>query len=157
MRIQLVAVGTRLPQWQQQGFQEYARRLPKECAMQLTEIPAAARAKSKPTKQAIQKESERMLAAVDKSDYVVALDQPGTQYSSENLSSLLAAWLAQGRHLSMLIGGADGLSDACRSRADLRWSLSDMTLPHGLVRVMVAEQMYRAWSILHGHPYHRGE
>ncbi|MDX2314101.1 MAG: 23S rRNA (pseudouridine(1915)-N(3))-methyltransferase RlmH [Gammaproteobacteria bacterium] len=157
MRIQLVAVGTRLPQWQQQGFQEYARRLPKECAMQLTEIPAAARAKSKPTKQAIQKESERMLAAVDKSDYVVALDQPGTQYSSENLSALLAAWLAQGRHLSMLIGGADGLSDACRSRADLRWSLSDMTLPHGLVRVMVAEQMYRAWSILHGHPYHRGE
>lgn len=156
MRIQLVAVGTRLPQWQQQGFQEYARRLPKECAMQLTEIPAAARAKSKPTKQAIQKESERMLAAVDKSDYVVALDQPGTQYSSENLSALLAAWLAQGRHLSMLIGGADGLSDACRSRADLRWSLSDMTLPHGLVRVMVAEQMYRAWSILHGHPYHRG-
>jgi 23S rRNA (pseudouridine1915-N3)-methyltransferase len=156
MRIQLVAVGTRLPQWQQQGFQEYARRLPKECAMQLTEIPAAARAKSKPTKQAIQKESERMLAAVDKSDYVVALDQPGTQYSSEDLSALLAAWLAQGRHLSMLIGGADGLSDACRSRADLRWSLSDMTLPHGLVRVMVAEQMYRAWSILHGHPYHRG-
>jgi 23S rRNA (pseudouridine1915-N3)-methyltransferase len=157
MRIQLVAVGTRLPQWQQQGFQEYARRLPKECAMQLTEIPAAARAKSKPTKQAIQKESERMLAAVDKSDYVVALDQPGTQYSSEDLSALLAAWLAQGRHLSMLIGGADGLSDACRSRADLHWSLSDMTLPHGLVRVMVAEQMYRAWSILHGHPYHRGE
>ena len=157
MRIQLVAVGTRLPQWQQQGFQEYARRLPKECAMQLTEIPAAARAKSKPTKQAIQKESERMLAAVDTSDYVVALDQPGTQYSSEDLSALLAAWLAQGRHLSMLIGGADGLSDACRSRADLRWSLSDMTLPHGLVRVMVAEQMYRAWSILHGHPYHRGE
>ena len=157
MRIQLVAVGTRLPQWQQQGFQEYARRLPKECAMQLTEIPAAARAKSKPTKQAIQKESERMLAAVDKSDYVVALDQPGTQYSSEDLSALLAAWLAQGRHLSMLIGGADGLSDACRSRADLRWSLSDMTLPHGLVRVVVAEQMYRAWSILHGHPYHRGE
>jgi len=157
MRIQLVAVGTRLPQWQQQGFQEYARRLPKECAMQLTEIPAAARAKNKPTKQAIQKESERMLAAVDKSDYVVALDQPGTQYSSEDLSALLAAWLAQGRHLSMLIGGADGLSDACRSRADLRWSLSDMTLPHGLVRVMVAEQMYRAWSILHGHPYHRGE
>jgi 23S rRNA (pseudouridine1915-N3)-methyltransferase len=157
MRIQLVAVGTRLPQWQQQGFQEYARRLPKECAMQLTEIPAAARAKSKPTKQAIHKESERMLAAVDRSDYVVALDQPGTQYSSEDLSALLAAWLAQGRHLSMLIGGADGLSAACRSRADLRWSLSEMTLPHGLVRVMVAEQMYRAWSILQGHPYHRGE
>ena len=157
MRIQLIAVGTRLPQWQQQGFQEYARRLPRECSMQLTEIPAAARAKSKPTKQAIQKESERMLAAVDKSDYVIALDQPGAQYSSEDLSGLLATWLAQGRHLSLLIGGADGLSEACRSRAELRWSLSELTLPHGMVRVMVAEQIYRAWSILQGHPYHRGE
>lgn len=157
MRIQVIAVGTRLPQWQQQGFQEYARRLPRECAVQLTEIPAAARAKSKPTKQAIQKESERMLAAVHKSDYVVALDQPGAQYSSEDLSGLLATWLAQGRHLALLIGGADGLSEACRSRAELRWSLSELTLPHGLVRVMVAEQIYRAWSMLQGHPYHRGE
>ena len=157
MRIQVIAVGTRLPQWQQQGFQEYARRLPRECAIQLSEIPAAPRAKSKPTKQAIQKESERMLAAVDKNDYVIALDQPGAQYSSEDLSGLLATWLAQGRHLSLLIGGADGLSEACRSRAELRWSLSELTLPHGLVRVMVAEQIYRAWSILQGHPYHRGE
>ncbi len=155
MRIQVIAVGTRLPQWQQQGFQEYARRLPRECALQLTEIPAAPRAKSKPTKQAIQKESERMLAAVDKNDHVIALDQPGAQYSSEGLSGLLATWLAQGRHLSLLIGGADGLSEACRCRAELRWSLSELTLPHGLVRVMVAEQIYRAWSILRGHPYHR--
>ena len=157
MRVQVIAVGTRLAPWQQQGFREYARRLPRECAMQLTEIPAAARTKSKPTKQAIQKESDRMLAALTDNDYVIALDQRGAQYSSEDLSGLLATWLAQGRNLAMLIGGADGLSDACRSRADLRWSLSDMTLPHGLVRVMVAEQVYRAWSILHGHPYHRGE
>ena len=157
MRIKVIAVGTRLPGWQQQGFQEYARRLPRECALGLTEIPAATRTRSKPTKQAIQKESDRVLAAVAKNDYVVALDQPGAQYSSEDLSGLLATWLAQGRDLAMLIGGADGLSDACKSRADLRWSLSDLTLPHGLVRVMVAEQVYRAWSILHGHPYHRGE
>ena len=157
MRIKVIAVGTRLPGWQQQGFQEYARRLPRECALELTEIPAATHTRSKPTKQAIQKESHRLLAAVAKNDYVVALDQPGAQYSSEDLSGLLATWLAQGRDLAMLIGGADGLSDACKSRADLRWSLSDLTLPHGLVRVMVAEQVYRAWSILHGHPYHRGE
>jgi len=157
MRIKVIAVGTRLPGWQQQGFQEYARRLPRECALELTGIPAATRTRSKPTKQAIQKESDRLLAAVAKNDYVVALDQPGAQYSSEDLSGLLATWLAQGRDLAMLIGGADGLSDACKSRADLRWSLSDLTLPHGLVRVMVAEQVYRAWSILHGHPYHRGE
>ena len=157
MRVQVIAVGTRLAQWQQQGFQEYARRLPRECAIELTEIPAAARAKSKPTKQAIEKESDRILAALTKNDYVIALDQPGAQYSSEDFSALLATWLTQGRNLAMLIGGADGLSDACRSRANLRWSLSDMTLPHGLVRVIVAEQVYRAWSILHGHPYHRGE
>jgi 23S rRNA (pseudouridine1915-N3)-methyltransferase len=155
MRVHVIAVGTRLPDWQQQGFQEYARRLPRECAMELTEIPAATRAKSKPTKQAIQKESDRLLAALSKNDYVIALDQPGIQYRSEELAGLLQMWLAQGRDLAMLIGGADGLSAACRTRADLRWSLSDLTLPHGLVRVLVAEQVYRACSILRGHPYHR--
>ena len=92
-----------------------------------------------------------------KNDYVIALDQPGTQHSSEGLAELLQTWLSQGRDLAMLIGGADGLSDACRRRADLHWSLSHLTLPHGLVRVLVAEQVYRAWSILRSHPYHRGE
>ncbi len=157
MRVKMIAVGTRLTGWQQQGFQEYARRLPRECAMELTEIPAATRGKATPTKQAIQKESDRLLAALAKNDFVIALDQPGTQYRSEKLAELLGTWLSQGRDVAMLIGGADGLSDACRRRADLRWSLSDLTLPHGLVRVIVAEQIYRAWSILRGHPYHRGE
>lgn len=157
MRIKVVAVGTRLPGWQQQGFQEYAKRLPRECAMTLSEIPAAARGKSRPTKQMIEKESDRMLAAIARNDYVIALDQPGTQYGTEDLAGLLDTWLGQGRDLTLLIGGADGLSDACRTRADLHWSLSDLTLPHGLVRVLVAEQVYRAWSILRGHPYHRGE
>lgn len=125
--------------------------------MELTEIPAARRTRSRPTEQAIRKESDRMLAAVANGDYVIALDQPGAQYASEDLAGLLDTWLGQGRDLVMLIGGADGLSDACRTRAELRWSLSDLTLPHGLVRVLVAEQVYRAWSILRGHPYHRGE
>lgn len=157
MRIKVVAVGTRLPEWQRQGFVEYSRRLPKECALELVEIPAAARGKSTPTRQAIKKESDRMLAAIGRNDYVVALDQPGSQYGSEDLAGLLEVWLAQGRDVAMLVGGADGLSDACRSRADFRWSLSELTLPHGLVRVLVAEQVYRAWSIMRGHPYHRGE
>jgi 23S rRNA (pseudouridine1915-N3)-methyltransferase len=157
MRIKVVAVGTRLPGWQQQGFQEYAKRLPRECAMTCTEIPAATRGKSRPTKQMIEKESDRMLAAIARNDYVIALDQPGTQYTTEDLAGLLDTWLGQGRDLALLIGGADGLSDACRTRADLRWSLSDLTLPHGLARVLAAEQIYRAWSILRGHPYHRGE
>jgi len=157
MRIKVVAVGTRLPGWQQQGFQEYAKRLPRECAMTCTEIPAATRGKSRPTKQMIEKESDRMLAAIARNDYVIALDQPGTQYTTEDLAGLLDTWLGQGRDLALLIGGADGLSDACRTRADLRWSLSDLTLPHGLARVLAAEQIYRAWSILRGLPYHRGE
>lgn len=157
MRVKIVAVGTRLPGWQQQGFQEYAKRLPRECALVLSEIPAAARGKGRPTRQMIEKESDRMLAALAANDYVIALDQPGAQYTTEDLAGLLETWLGQGRDLAMLIGGADGLSDACRSRADLRWSLSDLTLPHGLVRVLVAEQIYRAWSLLRGHPYHRGE
>jgi 23S rRNA (pseudouridine1915-N3)-methyltransferase len=157
MRLKIIAVGTRLPPWQQQGFSEYARRLPRECAMDLTEIPAASRAKSKATSQSIAKESDRILAALARNDYVVALDQAGVQYTSEDLAGRLDIWLAQGRDVAMLIGGADGLSQACRSRAELRWSLSDLTLPHGLARVLVAEQLYRAWSILGGHPYHRGE
>ena len=157
MRINVIAVGTRLPAWQQDGFRDYARRLPKECAMVLTEIPAATRVKSKSTPQSIRKESDRVLAAVARNDYVVALDQPGVQYASEDLAALLDTWLAQGRDLAMLVGGADGLSDACLGRADLRWSLSDLTLPHGLARVVLAEQLYRAWTILRGHPYHRGE
>ncbi len=157
MRVKIVAVGTRLPAWQRQGFEQYARRLPKECAMELIEIPAATRAKSIPTRQAIEKESKRMLAVLSKNDYVIALDQTGTQYGSEALAAQMEVWLSMGRDLAMLIGGADGLSHDCRTRAELRWSLSDLTLPHGLVRVLVAEQVYRAWSILRGHPYHRGE
>lgn len=157
MRIRVVAVGTRLPDWQQQGFREYARRLPRECAMELVEIAAATRGKNTPVAKAIEKESDAILAALGRNDYVVALDRPGTQYATEDLAGLLETWLGQGRDVAMLIGGADGLSDACRTRADLRWSLSHLTLPHGLVRVLVAEQVYRAWSILRGHPYHRGQ
>ncbi|NIM71942.1 MAG: 23S rRNA (pseudouridine(1915)-N(3))-methyltransferase RlmH [Gammaproteobacteria bacterium] len=157
MRIRVLAVGTRLPAWQQQGFREYARRLPKACAVELVEIAAARRGKRTSAAQALDKESHRLLAALAKNDYVVALDRTGVQYATEDLAARLDTWLGQGRDVAMLIGGADGLSHACLTRADLRWSLSDLTLPHGLARVLVAEQLYRAWSILRGHPYHRGE
>lgn len=157
MRVRVVAVGTRLPDWQQRGFREYARRLPKECAMELVEIPAATRGKNTPTERAKAKESDRLLGAVDKNDFVIALDQSGSQHTTEAFAGLLDEWLTDGRNLAMLIGGADGLSGACRTRAGMLWSLSKLTLPHGLVRVLVAEQVYRAWSILRGHPYHRGE
>jgi len=155
MRLKVVAVGTRLPEWQQQGFREYARRLPRELPLELVEIPAATRGKTTTTAQSVEKESARMLAALGRSDYVVALDRPGIQYDTESLAGLLETWLGQGRDVALLIGGADGLSDACRQRADSQWSLSELTFPHGMVRLMVAEQLYRAWSILHNHPYHR--
>ncbi len=125
--------------------------------MELVEIPAATRGKSTPTERAKTKESDRLLGAVDKNDFVIALDQAGSQHTTEAFANLLDEWLTDGRNLAMLIGGADGLSGACRTRAGMLWSLSKLTLPHGLVRVLVAEQVYRAWSILRGHPYHRGE
>ena len=125
--------------------------------MELVEISAATRAKGTPTERARAKESDRLLGAVEKNDFVIALDQSGSEHTTEALAGLLDEWLADGRNVAMLISGADGLSDACRTRASMLWSLSKLTLPHGLARVLVAEQVYRAWSIVRGHPYHRGE
>lgn len=155
MRIRLVAVGTRLPAWQQEGYLEYARRLPHQCALHLVEIPPARRAKGADPAAAAAREGERMLAAVSDDAYVLALDERGTEYATRELARQLAGWREAGRDVALLIGGADGLSPACLRRADARWSLSKLTLPHGLARVVVAEQIYRAWSILGGHPYHR--
>jgi 23S rRNA (pseudouridine1915-N3)-methyltransferase len=157
MRLYLVAVGTRLPAWQQEGFAEYTRRLPRECALELVEIPAARRSKSSHTRRAVETEGERMLSALPRDTHVVALDQDGRSHSTEELARLLSRWLEGGRDVALLVGGADGLAPDCLARAEARWSLSPLTLPHGLVRVLVAEQLYRAWSILQGHPYHRGD
>lgn len=156
MRVHLVAVGTRLPAWQQEGFAEYAKRLPRECALELVEIPAARRSKNTDTRRAVKTEGERMLAVLPRDALVIALDQGGRSHDTEELARLLARWLEQGRDVALLVGGADGLAPDCLTRAEARWSLSPLTLPHGLVRVLLAEQLYRAWSILQGHPYHRG-
>jgi len=155
MRLHLLAVGTRLPAWQQEGYLEYARRLPRQCALRLVEIPATKRTKQADPVRAAAKEGERMLAAIPEKAHVVALDERGIAYSTRDLAARLAEWREAGRDVALLVGGADGLSQACLERADARWSLSKLTLPHGLVRVLVAEQIYRAWSILDGHPYHR--
>lgn len=155
MQIQLIAVGERMPGWVQSGFQEYAKRLPKECRLVLREIAPAIRGKSGSPPQWRQAEGERMLSALTVSDHAVALDVAGRPWSTEQLASGLERWLASARRVSLLIGGPDGLSEDCLLRADERWSLSALTFPHPLVRVIVAEQIYRAWSRLQGHPYHR--
>lgn len=155
MRIHLLAAGTRQPAWINTGYDEYAKRLPAECRLQLREIPLSAARKREDVARAISDEGRKMLAAIPRNAEVVALDMSGRSFSSEDLARQLNRWLQAGRDVAHLIGGPDGLSAECLKRADLKWSLSPLTLPHGLVRVLVAEQLYRAWTILKGHPYHR--
>lgn len=155
MQINLIAVGTKMPGWVDTGYREYARRLPRECSLVLNEIALARRGKSQPVERAVNDEGKRMLAAVSDRQQVVALDVNGQSWSTEQLAERLDDWLQDGRDISLLVGGPDGLADACLQRAGQRWSLSPLTLPHPLVRVLLAEQLYRAWSLRSGHPYHR--
>lgn len=144
-----------MPRWVQEGYGEYAKRLPSECALQLVEIAPGRRGKGADIQRALRDEGERMLAAIPKGCQVLALDVKGKSWSTEQLSSKLSEWMGDGRDLALLVGGPEGLADACRQRADGGWSLSALTMPHPLVRVVVAEQLYRAWSLLRNHPYHR--
>lgn len=154
MRIHLITVANRVPSWVEAGFQEYARRLP-ACPIQLIEIRPKGRSSSAAPMQLREAEGERIRAAIPKGAWVVALDEQGPQWSSIELSRHLAKWMQAGRDLALLIGGADGLDPRCIAEADQIWSLSSLTLPHTLTRVVVAEQIYRAWSMLSHHPYHR--
>jgi 23S rRNA (pseudouridine1915-N3)-methyltransferase len=155
MKCRLIAAGTRLPDWVNDGFREYQKRLRTPLVLELHEIAVATRRAGETPDRAIQREGADMLAALGKDDYVVALEITAGTMSTEQLSAWLAERMRDGRSLALLIGGPDGLSPQCRERADQRWSLSPLTLPHGLVRVVVAEQLYRAMSLLAGHPYHR--
>lgn len=145
-----------MPGWVETGYRGYAKRLPQECSLHLIEIEPGHRGKGANPDVARREEGSRMLAALPKGAQVVALDQGGKGWSTEELAGTLARWMADGRDLALLVGGPEGLSDDCRSRADRLWSLSPLTFPHPLVRIVVAEQLYRAWSILKRHPYHRG-
>jgi 23S rRNA (pseudouridine1915-N3)-methyltransferase len=156
MRMFLIAVGTRMSAWVKAGFDEYAVRFPRECPLQLLEIPAGKRGKSGILERLVREEGERILAAVPKGARLIALDAGGRQWDTEQLAGELARWRQEGRDLALMIGGPDGLDSACRARAELTWSLSRLTLPHPLVRIIVAEQLYRALSLLQQHPYHRG-
>ncbi len=154
MKLRLIAVGAKSPGWVADGFAEYARRMPRDCAIELVEIAPSSR-KGWPADRIRADEGERILARIDPGDRIVALDVRGRACSTEDLASKLDKWRTAGGNVCFLIGGADGLDAACLTRADESLSLSAMTFPHQLVRVLLAEQLYRAWTVLHGHPYHR--
>jgi len=155
MQIHLLAVGEKMPAWVQDGFSEYAKRLPHECRLTLKEIPPGRRGKNADVERAMQDEAERIDAALPRGVRIVALDVTGKSWSTQRFSMELGAWMQDGRDVALLIGGPDGLHSSILARAEQRWSLSPLTFPHPLVRVVVAEQVYRAWSLLNNHPYHR--
>ena len=147
MVIHLIAVGTRMPVWVNEAYREYSKRLP--------EFPAGRRSKGADIARLVEEEGGRMLAAIPARSWVVALDRTGEQMTTEALGVYLRSRLASGEDMALLVGGPEGLADACLERADAKWSLSNLTLAHPLVRVVVAEQLYRAWSIIEHRPYHR--
>ncbi|VAW63831.1 23S rRNA (pseudouridine(1915)-N(3))-methyltransferase [hydrothermal vent metagenome] len=155
MRIQLLAIGQKMPAWVEQGYKEYAHRMPAEAKLQLTEIAAGRRGKNADIKRIVQDEGQRLRAAIPKSAHVVVLDVEGRAHSTEQLAQRMGEWMQGGQDICLLVGGPEGLSAECRALADEKWSLSTLTFPHPLVRVILAEQLYRAWSVLRKHPYHR--
>ncbi|WP_438951206.1 23S rRNA (pseudouridine(1915)-N(3))-methyltransferase RlmH [Porticoccus sp.] len=155
MRLRILAIGTKMPDWVESGCNEYLKRLPPEFRIEVIELPLGKRGKGADIQRAILREGEAMLKTIGERDQVIALDVKGKSWRTEDLAIKLQQWQGSGDNVSLLVGGPDGLAPACLARADSRWSLSALTLPHPLVRVLLAEQLYRAWSINAGHPYHR--
>lgn len=144
-----------MPGWVEQAVLDYGQRMPRELKLQWREIPLAKRGKDNNAEALCRREGEQILKAIPTGDQVIALDVKGVSWSTEKLAQKLGDWQMSGNNFSLLIGGPDGLSPEALQRATLRWSLSDLTLPHPLVRVLLAEQLYRAWTITVNHPYHR--
>jgi 23S rRNA (pseudouridine1915-N3)-methyltransferase len=155
MQINIIAVGNRMPKWVEQGFDDYAKRLPREFQLVLKEVSPGKRGKNTDTARIIREEGERMLQATPSDAHIVTLDIPGKPWTTVQLSEALQRWQENTRHVALMIGGPEGLAEEVRQRARESWSLSPLTFPHPLVRIIVAEQIYRAWSILKSHPYHR--
>ncbi|CAH9019468.1 23S rRNA (pseudouridine(1915)-N(3))-methyltransferase RlmH [Candidatus Nitrosacidococcus sp. I8] len=157
MHIHILAVGQRMPQWISEGYNYYVKRLSnKFISLRLIEVPAARRTKNSNVTKWHQEESERLLAAIPINSVVIACDICGIAWSTEKVASCMQEWMNEGKSIAIFIGGPDGLAPACLNRANYQWSLSPLTLPHGLVRIVLAEQIYRVSTLLSGHPYHRG-
>ena len=155
MIIHLIAVGTRCSAWAELAFQDYQKRLPAECKLKLITIPISKRNKNSLISKHIAEEEKKILSALPKHSRIIALAVKGQMWSTQQLAYSLQQWQLERQDMSLLIGGPDGLGDTCINKAERIWSLSPLTLPHALVRIIVAEQLYRALSLLSGHPYHR--
>jgi 23S rRNA (pseudouridine1915-N3)-methyltransferase len=155
MRVRLIAVGSRMPKWVREAYDEYIARLAPGLKISLTELEPGPRTAGKPPQKAMEAEAQRLLAALRKDEYVVALDERGTELTTRGLASWLAERRQDGRDLAFLVGGPDGFAPEVLGRSDFKWSLSRLTFPHALVRVLLAEQLYRAHGVLANHPYHR--
>jgi len=155
MKVKVIAVGTKMPKWVDQGVSEFTKRLPRDFKLEFVEIPLGNRSKGADLKKAIRSETKAVLDAVSDRDWVVALEVKGKPWTTEQLAEQVQKWQIHSGNVALLVGGPDGLGDECRARANQMWSLSNLTLPHPLVRILLAEQLYRAYSINQNHPYHR--
>ena len=155
LKLALITASNRQPAWVEQGADDYAKRLRGRCSLEIATVPLARRSGTTPVERAVANEGERLLAQVPAGAHVVALVEHGKPWSTRALATKLEGWMQRGAPVCFLVGGPDGLAPACVARASDQWSLSPLTLPHGLVRIIVAEALYRAWSLLERHPYHR--
>jgi 23S rRNA (pseudouridine1915-N3)-methyltransferase len=155
MQLIIAAVGHKMPGWIEDGFEEYAKRMPPECRIVLKEIKPVERSGSKTAETVMALERARIESVIPKGSRIIALDERGKDVTTMQLSQMLVQWQQDGRDVTFVIGGADGLDTGFKASADLLVRISSLTLPHGMVRVLLAEQLYRAWSITQNHPYHR--
>lgn len=155
MRISLIAIGDRMPKWVNDAVADYIARYPREWHFSLNTLPPAARHKSRTTAEILDIEGDKLLRAAQHHSLLIALDERGECLTSRQFSLQLSQWQTQSEAVAFLIGGADGLSSRCREAAHQTWSLSSLTFPHAIARLILVEQLYRAWSLLANHPYHR--
>ena len=155
MVIHFITVGQKMPKWVQEGYAEYAKRLPKSCALKLVELPMAQRGKTDSIEKMKAEEGKRITAAIPKGARIIVLDEHGKQVTTKGLANKLEEWLGGGQDIALIVGGPDGLEQSLIDAAQWKWGLSNLTLPHPMVRILVAEQLYRAWSVIQNHPYHR--
>jgi 23S rRNA (pseudouridine1915-N3)-methyltransferase len=154
LKIKIISVGHKMPDWVESACAEYLKRMPRETTVEIVEIKPDKRAAGKNAEVVQEAEAKRILEVVGK-DYLIALDERGQEVTTLQLAERMTGWLGGGRDVALVVGGADGLHPDLKAKADWLWGLSKLTLPHGMVRVLLAEQLYRAWSVINHHPYHR--